>query len=222
MESRRQSGLDELKSSCNRYYDFENHIMQILCKSKSSSKRVINLYNYSLRRTFIMAKNSKIKQLTQEPMESEDINSAVDLKSVLKEMIKNGVEALLEGELDNALGYPKHDRKTEKANYRNGKTSKSVKTDLGCMDVEIPRDRNSEFEPELVPKNSSTLSSIEDKVISMYAKDMSTRDISEHIEDLYNIPLSAQSISRLTDKVLPVVQDWQNRPLDAKYHFIYY
>ena len=75
-ESRRQSGLDELKSSCNRYYDFENHIMQILCKSKNSSKRVINLYNYSLRRTFTMAKNSKIKQLTQEPMESEDINSA--------------------------------------------------------------------------------------------------------------------------------------------------
>ena len=99
------------------------------------------------------------------------------------------------------------------------RTSKSVKTDLGCMDVEIPRDRNSEFEPELVPKNNSTLSSIEDKVISMYAKEMSTRDISEHIEDLYNIPLSAQSISRLTDKVLPVVKDWQNRPLDTKYPF---
>ena len=85
------------------------------------------------------------------------------------------------------------------------------------MDLEVPRDRNSEFEPEIVPKNSSDLSSIEDKVISMYAKGMSTRDISGHIEDLYNIPLSAQSISRLTDKILPVVQDWQNRPLDSKY-----
>ena len=96
-----------------------------------------------------------------------------------------------------------------------------MKTDLGSMDLEIPRDRNSEFEPELVPKNSSDLSSIEDKVISMYAKGMSIRDISEHIEDLYNIPLSAQSISRLTDKILPVVQDWQNRPLDEKYPFIF-
>ena len=168
-----------------------------------------------------MAKNSKLKQLTQELMESEGINSAVDLQSVLKEMLKNGVEALLEGELDDALSYPKHDRKTEKTNYRNGKTTKSVKTDLGSMDLEIPRGRNSEFEPELVPKNSSDLSSIEDKVISMYAKGMSTRDISEHIEDLYNIPLSAQSISRLTDKILPVVQDWQNRPLDEKYPFIF-
>jgi len=168
-----------------------------------------------------MAKNNRLKKLTQELMDSEEINSAVDLQSVLKEMLKNGVEALLEGELDEELGYKKHDRKAEKNNYRNGKTTKAVKTDFGKVNLEIPRDRNSEFEPELVPKHSSDLSHIEDKVISMYSKGMSTRDISDHIEEMYNIPLSAQSISRLTDKIMPVVLDWQNRPLDEKYHFIF-
>ena len=106
-------------------------------------------------------------------------------------MLKQGVENLLSSELEEELGYEKHDRSTEKDNYRNGYSKKIVRSDLGEIDLSIPRDRNNDFEPELVPKHTRDISAIEDKVISMYAKGMSTRDISSHIENLYGIPLSA-------------------------------
>ena len=120
-------------------------------------------------------------------------------------MLKSGVETLLEAELDEQLGYDKYSRDGDSSNYRNGKSNKRVRTDLGELNLEIPRDRNGDFEPQIVPKNSSDLSAIEDKVISMYGKGMSQRDISAHIEDIYGMPLSAQSISRMTDKIIPMI-----------------
>ncbi len=159
-------------------------------------------------------KKTKITELTKSLMAEKNITDVADLQSVLKEMLKSGVETLLEAELDEQLGYDKYSRDGDKSNKR-------VRTDLGELNLEIPRDRNGDFEPQIVPKNSSDLSAIEDKVISMYGKGMSQRDISAHIEDIYGMPLSAQSISRMTDKIIPMIEEWQHRPLESKYPFIF-
>ncbi len=166
-------------------------------------------------------KNTKIAELTKALMKDKDITDVADLQSVLKEMLKSGVETLLEAELDDELGYDRYDRNSEKNNYRNGKSAKRVKTDLGEINLEVPRDRNGDFEPQIVPKHSTDISAIEDKVISMYGRGMSQRDISNHIEDIYGMPLSAQSISRMTDKIIPLVEEWQNRPLEIAYPFVF-
>ena len=166
-------------------------------------------------------KNSTVADLTKELMKNEKIEGVADLQSALKEMLKQGVETLLEGELEEELGYRKYDNRNEKTNYRNGHSKKTVRTDLGEIQMSVPRDRNGDFEPQILPKNSRDLSAIEDKVISMYGKGMSQRDISDHIEEIYGIPLSAQSISRLTDKIIPLVEQWQNRPLKEEYYFVF-
>lgn len=168
-----------------------------------------------------MDKKSKTSELVKQLMENEGVNDVVGLQSILKDMLKQGVENLLTSELDEELGYDKYDRQKEKDNYRNGYSKKTVRSDLGELDLNIPRDRNNDFEPELVPKNTRDISAIEDKVISMYAKGMSTRDISSHIEDLYGIPLSAESVSRMTDKIMPLIEEWQNRPLNLYYPFVF-
>lgn len=168
-----------------------------------------------------MKKKSKLSELTMELMKETEITDVVGLQGLLKEMLKNGVETLLSAELDEELGYERYDNNIDKTNYRNGTSKKTVRSDLGEIELNIPRDRNSEFEPKIVPKNSRDISAIEDKVISMYAKGMTTRDISDHIEDIYGIPLSAQSISRMTDKIMPVVEEWQNRPLCEHYYFVF-
>jgi transposase-like protein len=168
-----------------------------------------------------MSRKSKIADLTKELMRGGDIKDVANLQLMLKEMLKNGVETLLEAELNEELGYEKYNSTSPKTNYRNGSSKKRVRTDLGEIDLNIPRDRNSEFEPEIVPKNSKDLSAIEDKVISMYGKGLTTRDISDHIEDIYGIPLSAQTVSRMTDKIIPVIEEWQQRALSPEYYFVF-
>ncbi|XMB71876.1 IS256 family transposase [Mycoplasmatota bacterium WC30] len=162
-----------------------------------------------------------VKELTKELMKNKDIKGVADLQSVLKEMLKEGVETLLEAELDEELGYERYSNGGGKTNYRNGASKKTVRTDLGEVELDIPRDRNNDYEPKLVPKHSRDLSDIEDKVISMYGRGMTTRDISDHIEEIYGIPLSATSISRMTDKIIPVIEDWQFRPLLERYYFVF-
>jgi putative transposase len=168
-----------------------------------------------------MGKKERINELTKKLLQSGDITDVISLQSMLKGMLKQGVETLLESELEEELGYPKHDKQIYKSNYRNGYSGKTVKSDLGEIRLNIPRDRNNEYEPELVPKHSSDISAIQDKVISMYSKGMSTRDISSHIEELYGIPLSAESVSRMTDKIIPLIEEWQNRPLNSYYPFVF-
>lgn len=168
-----------------------------------------------------MDKKSRISELTKELMDKESVKDVAGLQSILKDMLKQGVENLLTSELEEELGYEKYDRDTDKSNYRNGYSKKTVRSDLGEIDLNIPRDRNNEYEPELVPKHTRDISAIEDKVISMYAKGMSTRDISTHIEDLYGIPLSAESVSRMTDKIIPLIEEWQNRPLNSYFPFVF-
>jgi len=140
-------------------------------------------------------KEKSTKDLAKELLEGKDIKDVMELQNVLKEILKSGVETLLEAELDEELGYEKYSNIGEKANYRNGTSKKTVRSDLGEVELDIPRDRNGEFEPKLVPKHSRDISMIEEKIISMYGKEMTTRDISDHINDMYGFELSAESIS---------------------------
>jgi transposase-like protein len=140
-------------------------------------------------------KEKSTKDLAKELLEGKDIKDVMELQNVLKEILKSGVETLLEAELDEELGYEKYSNIGEKANYRNGTSKKTVRSDLGEVELDIPRDRNGEFEPKLVPKHSRDISMIEEKIISMYGKGMTTRDISDHINDMYGFELSAESIS---------------------------
>lgn len=107
----------------------------------------------------------------------------------------------------------KSDNKTEKSNYRNGYSSKKVKSQFGEFDLTIPRDRNAEFEPQIVPKNKRDISGIEEKVINLYGKGLSTREISDSIEDIYGVQLSATMISNITDAVLEEIEEWQKKAI---------
>jgi len=166
-------------------------------------------------------KEKDLKALTDKLMKEKNIKDVAQLQDVLKDILKEGVETLLTAEMDETLGYDKYSNEGEKSNYRNGTSKKTVRSDLGEVELDIPRDRNGEFEPKLVPKYSRDISTIEEKVISMYGRGMTTRDISEHIEEMYGTELSAESISRMTDKILPLIEQWQNRPLQSHYYFIF-
>lgn len=127
------------------------------------------------------------------------------------------LQELLEGELNDLLGYEKYEHSVEnRLNSRNGRNSKKVTTLFGDMGFEVPRDRNSTFEPQIVKKYQRDVSDIENKYIS-YAKGMSTRDSSSHLKDIYGIDASVDMISKITDRVLPEAKAWQKSPLDSKY-----
>ena len=142
---------------------------------------------------------------------------------MFKEMVGEVLENGLEAELDDELGYSRYDyRNKETENSRNGHRRKTMKTSAGDLEIAVPRDRNGEFEPRLVKKNETTLSGdIEEKIISMYAKGMTTNDISAHIEDIYGLEVSDSLVSRITDKILPVVKEWQQRPLESIYAVVF-
>ena len=156
-------------------------------------------------------------------MKGLDVKSFDDLKDVFKLMVGEMLENGLEGELDDELGYTKYDyRNKDGENSRNGYSKKTLKTSFGETEIKVPRDRDGEFEPQLVKKNQTTLTGdIEEKILSMYAKGMTTRQISETIEDIYGFEASESFISDVTDKILPQIEDWQNRPLDEVYPILY-
>jgi len=150
----------------------------------------------------------------------QGIEGLADLQGVLKEMLKSGIEELLSAELENEWGYKKYERKPNK-NSRNGSSKKTVRSDYGSLDLDAPRDRLGEFEPNVVPKHSKGISAIEDKVISMYAKGVCQKDISKHIEDIYGMVLSARLVSIITDKLIPLVEQRQNRAWEERHPFIF-
>ena len=124
----------------------------------------------------------------------------------------------MEAELDATLGYEKnHKGDLQTDNKRNGHSTKNLKSQYGEFQIDVPRDRNGEFEPKLIPKYQRDISGIEEKVISLYARGMSTRDIHDQLQDLYGIELSAEMVSKITDKILPQVKEWQSRPLNPVY-----
>lgn len=159
------------------------------------------------------ARRAKIRELLQEA----NITSMADIQSLFKETIAEFMENGLEAELDEELGYSKYDfRNKETDNSRNGYSSKKLKTSFGDVEVSTPRDRKGEFEPQLLKKNQTSISQdIEEKILSMYAKGMTTSDIETHIRDIYGVEVSDSTISRITDKILPIVREWQQRPLES-------
>ena len=168
------------------------------------------------------AKRQRHKELT-EFLNSVGVSSVADVQELFKEMVGSVLQNGLEGELDEELGYTKYDyRNKETENSRNGHTKKTVKSSLGEMEINVPRDRNGEFEPQILKKHQTTLSGdIEEKILSMYAKGMSTADIEAHIREIYGLSVSDTTISRVTDKILPVVREWQQRPLESVYAVVF-
>jgi putative transposase len=144
------------------------------------------------------------------------------LQSLLRDLTKEVIDSLYEGELTHHLGYEKHQQGgSTDGNARNGKGKKTVKSHFGDIELEPPRDRAGTFDPEVVKKRQRDISGIEQKVISMYAKGMSTRDISTHIDEIYGYRLSAESISAITDKVLETAKEWRSRPLEPIYTIVF-
>ena len=166
-----------------------------------------------------IARKEKVRELMQEL----DINDMSDINALFKEFVGDILENGLEAELDDELGYSKYDyRNKDTDNSRNGHSTKTMKTSFGEVDIDVPRDRKGEFEPQLVKKQQTSLSGdIEEKILSMYAKGMTTRDIDAHIREIYGLEVSDSTVSRITDKILPVVKEWQQRPLEEIYAVVF-
>jgi len=162
------------------------------------------------------------RELLRKLIKQYNLKDTTDIKNMLKDLFGDTIQEMLEAELEEELGYSKYDYKNKKTlNSRNGYSKKNLKSDHGNIGIKVPRDREGEFSPRIVPKNSRDVSSIEDQVLSMYAKGMTTRDIKTHLEDLYGIEASPELISRITDKILPLVSEWQNRPLEEVYGIVF-
>ena len=165
------------------------------------------------------ARRAKIRELLQE----SNISSMEDIQNLFKETIAEFMENGLDAELDDELGYSKYDYKNKDTeNSRNGHSSKTLRTSFGDVEVAVPRDRKGEFDPQLLKKNQTSISQdIEEKILSMYAKGMTTGDIETHIRDIYGIEVSDTTVSRITDKILPIAKEWQQRPLEAVYAVVF-
>lgn len=158
-----------------------------------------------------------------ELLQGAGVTDVAGVQELYKEMIGTVIENGLEGELEEELGYSKYDyRNKETENSRNGYSEKTLKGSLGELEISVPRDRNGDFEPQLVKKHQTTISGdIEEKILSMYAKGMTTSDIEGHIKEIYGLSVSDSTVSRVTDKILPVVKEWQMRPLESVYAVVF-
>lgn len=164
-------------------------------------------------------RRAKIRELLQ----ASNVSSMDDIQNLFKETIAEFMENGLDAELDDELGYSKYDYKNKDTNNsRNGRSSKTLRTSFGDVEVAVPRDRKGEFEPQLLKKNQTSISQdIEEKILSMYAKGMTTSDIESHIRDIYGIEVSDTTVSRVTDKILPIAKEWQQRPLESVYAVVF-
>lgn len=161
-------------------------------------------------------KRNIIQQLLQE----YDIHTAEDIQDALKDLLGGTIKEMMEAEMDDHLGYGKSER-SDSDDYRNGYKSKRINSSYGSMEIQVPQDRRSTFEPQVVKKRQKDISEIDQKIISMYAKGMTTRQISDTLEDIYGFEASEGFISDVTDKILPQIEDWQNRPLSEVYPVLY-
>lgn len=145
------------------------------------------------------------------------------IQEMLKDLFADALQNALEGELEDELGYSKYDyRNKETVNSRNGFSKKTIESSMGEFELDVPRDRNGEFNPQIIQKNQTkTTNELEEKIISMYAKGMTTSDIEAHLNDIYGIEVSDTLISKVTDKILPIVKEWQNRPLESVYSVVF-
>lgn len=152
----------------------------------------------------------------------KNLKTSKDVNNFLKELVAPTLQAMLEAEMTEHLGYEKYNAAGRNSgNSRNGHSEKTLKGNLGTAQLAVPRDRNGGFEPMAVKKYETVESGVEEKIISMYAKGMTTRDINAHMQDIYGVDVSSSMISSITDKVQPLVHEWQVRPLDQVYPIVY-
>lgn len=167
-------------------------------------------------------RNPKAVALAQQIISQYQPQSVADMEDALKDIFGPMFEAMLQGEMNNHLGYENNDHGAKStANRRNGYGTKTIKTTKGNVEINVPRDRDASFEPQIIPKRENDVSGIEDKVLAMYARGMSQRDISSTIEDIYGFNISAETISDITDSVLNKLEEWQSRPLKKFYTFLF-
>ena len=153
-------------------------------------------------------------------MDEYDIQNTDDIQEALKDLLGGTIKSMMESEMTEHLGYEKSER-SDSDNYRNGTKKKILRSKYGEFEIDVPKDRNSTFEPQIVKNHQKDISGIDEKIISMYSKGLSTRQISEQIEDIYGFECTESFISDVTDKVLKDVEEWQTRPLDAVYPVLY-
>lgn len=171
-----------------------------------------------------MSKDNKelCDSLAEQLIESDvDLSQMFEKNGLLKSLTKSLLEKALEGEMNHHLGYPKNQRSNQ-PNSRNGRSSKTLSTDTGALEISVPRDRDSNFEPQLVPKRTTKINGLDDKIISMYARGLSVSDIQSQLYDLYETQVSSGFISEVTNSVLEEVRAWQNRPLENIYPIVYF
>lgn len=163
------------------------------------------------------------RQIVQQLLQEYDIQSAEDIQEALKDLLGSTIKGMMEAEMDDHLGYEKSERadREEITDYRNGTKKKQINSSYGSMTIDVPQDRESTFEPQVVKKHQKDVSSIDQKIISMYAKGMTTRQISDTLMDIYGFEASEGFISDVTDKILPQIEEWQNRPLSEIYPVLF-
>lgn len=160
------------------------------------------------------------KNIIASLLQEYDIKSAEDIQDALKDLLGGTIQSMLEAEMDDHLGYAPYER-TENTNSRNGTKRKTIRSKYGESEIDVPQDRESSFEPKIVKKRQKDISGIEDKIISMYAKGLTTRQISEQIEDIYGFEVSEGMVSDITNKLLPEIEEWQKRPLSSIYPIVF-
>ena len=160
------------------------------------------------------------RQIIQQLLQEYDIETAEDIQDALKDLLGGTIKEMMEAEMDDHLGYQKSER-YDSDDYRNGYKTKRVNSSFGSLDIQVPQDRKSTFEPQVVKKRQKDISNIDQKIISMYAKGMTTRQISDTLEDIYGFEASEGFISDVTDKILPQIEEWQHRPLDSVYPIVF-
>ena len=165
--------------------------------------------------------------LMKEFVNNQKFTSTSEIMEAMKDMFRDVLQQVMESELDDSLGYEKSERlssdseKSMSKNYRNGYSQKTIKTQLGEVNVKVPRDRNGEYEPQIVGKYDRNAEGMEEKILGLYACGMSQRDISEQIKNLYDVEISPELVSKISEKIMPEVAAWQNRPLDSVYPFVF-
>ena len=162
------------------------------------------------------------KEQIRQIIADNNLSSVADVYSLLRDSFKDILQELMEAELDASLGYEKNQKgDSVSSNKRNGHSQKTLKSQYGEFQIDVPRDRNGEFEPKLIPKYQRDISGIEDKVISLYSSGLSTRDIHDQLQDLYGIELSSQMVSTITDRIIPEIKEWQSCPPNTIYLFVF-
>jgi transposase-like protein len=167
------------------------------------------------------------KEMMKKYVDSQKFRSTTEIMGAMKEMFRDALQQVMESELDMELGYEKSERVSEtdgdnlSKNYRNGYSQKTVKTQLGEVEVKVPRDRNGEYEPKIIGKYSRNADGMEEKILALYACGMSQRDIAEQIKSLYDVEISPELVSKISEKVMPEVNNWQSRALESIYPFVF-